>query len=111
MAHDALAAHARDDIGISQQTSAQPVAAALASALSFTFGALLPLLTVYFYRTEHLPIVVGVFSLVFLALLGAVSARLSGASMLTGIARVTFWGALAMVVTALVGMVFDVTTV
>jgi VIT1/CCC1 family predicted Fe2+/Mn2+ transporter len=111
MAHDALAAHARDDIGISEQTSARPIAAAFASALSFTIGALLPLLTVYFYRDIHLPIVVGIFSLLFLAFLGAVSSRLSGASIFIGIVRVTFWGTLAMVATAMIGMVFDVTAI
>jgi VIT1/CCC1 family predicted Fe2+/Mn2+ transporter len=109
MAHDALAAHARDDIGISEQTSAQPLLAAFTSALSFTLGALLPLLTLYFYRGEHLPIVIGTFSLLFLAFLGAVSARLSGASIFIGVARVTFWGTLAMVATAMIGMAFDVT--
>lgn len=110
MSHDALAAHARDDIGISEQTSAQPIAAAAASALSFTLGALLPLLAVYFYRAEHLPLVVAAFSLLFLAGLGAVSAHLSGAKIITGIARVSFWGALAMIATALIGLVFDATT-
>tara|TARA_R110002153_G_scaffold25502_4_gene80735 strand:- start:8385 stop:9077 length:693 start_codon:yes stop_codon:yes gene_type:complete len=108
MAHDAIGAHARDDIGISEQSSAQPITAALASALSFTLGALLPLLTAYFYQGENLSLVVALLSLVFLAMLGALSAHLSGAKMLTGIARVSFWGSLAMVTTALVGVVFDV---
>lgn len=108
MAHDAIGAHARDDIGISEQSSARPVTAALASALSFTLGALLPLLTVYFYQGENMSFFVAVLSLVYLALLGAVSAHLSGAKLLTGVARVSFWGTLAMLATALVGIIFDV---
>jgi VIT1/CCC1 family predicted Fe2+/Mn2+ transporter len=108
MAHDAIGAHARDDIGISAHSSAQPITAALASALSFTIGALLPLLTAYFYQADNLSIVVALLSLVFLAMLGALSAHLSGAKILTGIARVSFWGTIAMVATALVGIIFDV---
>jgi VIT1/CCC1 family predicted Fe2+/Mn2+ transporter len=108
MAHDALAAHSRDEIGISEISAAQPISAAISSALSFTLGAMLPLLTAYLYQGGNLPIVVAVLSLVFLAMLGAVSAVLSGAKILTGVARVTFWGTLAMAVTAIVGLVFDV---
>jgi VIT1/CCC1 family predicted Fe2+/Mn2+ transporter len=108
MAHDAIGAHARDDIGISEHSSAQPITAALASALSFTIGALLPLLTAYFYQADNLSIVVSLLSLVFLAMLGAVSAHLSGAKILIGIARVSFWGTIAMAATALVGIIFDV---
>jgi vacuolar iron transporter family protein len=109
MDYDALAAHARDEIGISDLTSAKPLAAAFSSALSFTIGALLPLLTAYFYSGDNLSLVVAVLSLVFLAMLGAISAYLSGAKIVIGIARVSFWGTLAMVVTALVGIVFGVT--
>lgn len=87
MTHDALGAHARDEIGISEQTQAQPMVAAFSSALSFTVGALLPLMTAYFYDTDSLPLVIAVLSLVFLATLGAVSSYLSGAKMVTGIAR------------------------
>lgn len=93
MTHDALGAHARDEIGISEQTSAQPVTAALASALNFTLGALLPLLTVFLYPSDYLSWVIAALSLVFLAMLGALSALLSGAKILTGIIRVSFWGA------------------
>ncbi|WP_133011545.1 VIT1/CCC1 transporter family protein [Marinomonas flavescens] len=107
MSRDALGAHARDDIGISEQTSAKPVTAALVSALSFTLGALLPLLTTYFYHANNLSFVISVLSLFFLAILGAISTYLSGAKMVIGIARVSFWGALAMSVTALVGFAFD----
>jgi VIT1/CCC1 family predicted Fe2+/Mn2+ transporter len=108
MAHDALGAHSRDEIGISEQSPAQPISAAISSALSFTVGATLPLLTVYLYRDDNLVLLVAVLSLVFLAILGAVSSFLSGARILTGIVRITFWGTLAMVVTAIVGIAFDV---
>jgi len=108
MEHDALGAHARDEIGISEQTSAQPVTAAIASALSFTLGALLPLLTVFLYPSDYLSWVIAALSLVFLAMLGALSALLSGAKIFTGIIRVSFWGALAMTATAIVGVIFDV---
>jgi len=107
MAHDALGAHARDDIGISEQTSAQPITAALVSATSFTVGALLPLITAFVYSSDYLTGVIAATSLVFLAMLGATSAYLSGASVLTGIIRVSFWGILAMSATALVGILFD----
>lgn len=108
MKHDALGAHSRDEIGISELTQAQPLVAAFSSALSFTIGALLPLLTACFYSKDNLPFVVAAFSLGFLVILGAASAYLSGAKMYIGMARVTFWGALAMLVTALVGIAFDV---
>jgi len=110
MGHDALGAHSRDEIGISEQTQAQPLMAAFSSALSFTVGALLPLLVAYFYTANNLPFVIAAFSLVFLALLGGVSSYLSGTRIHVGVARVTFWGAVAMTVTALVGITFDVAT-
>ncbi|WP_166424294.1 VIT family protein [Paraglaciecola sp. 20A4] len=109
MSHDALGAHARDDIGISELTSAKPLSAAFASALSFTFGALLPLMTAYFYQADNLSLVIALLSLIFLAMLGVISAYLSGAKILTGVVRVTFWGALALLATALVGQAFNVT--
>lgn len=108
MEHDALGAHARDDIGISEQTSAQPLQAALSSAFSFTFGASLPLLTAFVVDVEQIPWMVALLSLVFLSMLGAISAYLSGARLLVGVLRVSFWGCLAMAVTALVGILFDV---
>lgn len=108
MNHDALGAHARDDIGISEQTSAQPLQAAFSSALSFTLGALLPLLTAFFVEVQQIPWMVALLSLVFLSMLGAASAYLSGAKLMVGILRVSFWGCLAMAVTAMVGIVFDV---
>mgnify|MGYP003646312769 FL=1 len=108
MSHDALGAHARDEIGISELTQAQPLMAAFSSACSFTVGALLPLVVAYLYTADNLSFVIAGFSLVFLALLGGVSSFLSGTKMYIGVARVTFWGALAMVATALVGIAFDV---
>ncbi|MDF1691525.1 MAG: VIT family protein [Zhongshania sp.] len=108
MAHDALGAHSRDEIGISELTQAQPVIAAFSSALSFSVGAALPLLTVLFYKSPDVSLLVAILSLFFLAALGAVSAYLSGAKIYTGVVRVTLWGALAMAATALVGIAFDV---
>ena len=109
MSHDALGAHARDELGISETLSAQPVLAALASAASFAVGAALPLaVALLAARTQGpgLMIWVALTSLVFLALLGAVAARVGGANALIGAWRVTFWGALAMAITAAVGALF-----
>ena len=106
MEHDALGAHARDELGISEALSARPVQAALASAASFAVGAVLPLaVTVVAPASSLIPWVSGT-SLLFLALLGAVAARVGGASSLLGAWRVTFWGALAMALTAGVGALF-----
>jgi len=103
MAHDALGAHARDELGISRTVSARPVQAALASAASFAVGAAMPLLvTVLAPETSLIPCVAGT-SLVFLAFLGGWAARTGGAGMTVGAMRVTFFGALAMAVTAGVG--------
>ena len=103
MAHDALEAHARDELGLSEMTMAKPIQAALASAASFAAGAALPVLLVVFTPIAAIIPVVAVSSLVFLAILGAIAARAGGASMLTGAVRVTFWSALAMAATALIG--------
>jgi vacuolar iron transporter family protein len=106
MKHDALGAHARDELGISETMSARPVQAALASAASFAIGAALPLaVTALVPYPSLLPSVSGT-SLVFLAVLGFISARAGGASVLTGAWRVTFWGALAMAITAGAGALF-----
>ena len=106
MAKDALAAHMRDELGISEAISARPVQAALTSAISFAVGAALPLLMVVITPVYVLvPLVFGI-SLVFLALLGIVAAKIGGASILMAAARVTFWGALAMALTAGVGRLF-----
>jgi VIT1/CCC1 family predicted Fe2+/Mn2+ transporter len=106
MAHDALGAHARDELGITPNLSARPVQAALASAASFTAGAALPLLVALVAPPSALISVVAGSSLVFLAGLGAVAARTGGAPAAAGAWRVTFWGALAMAVTAGVGALF-----
>jgi VIT1/CCC1 family predicted Fe2+/Mn2+ transporter len=106
MAHDALGAHARDELGIYETFRARPIQAALASASSFAVGAAMPLLvTVMVPAARLIPIVSGT-SLLFLALLGGVAARVGGAGVLKGAIRVTFWGALAMALTAGVGSLF-----
>ena len=103
MAHDALGAHARDELGITPAQRARPIQAALASAASFAAGAALPLAVAVAAGTEHgIALIAGV-SLVSLAVLGGVAARAGGASIATGALRVTFWGALAMAITAAVG--------
>jgi VIT1/CCC1 family predicted Fe2+/Mn2+ transporter len=106
MAHDALGAHARDELGISAAFSARPIQAALTSAGSFAVGAALPLLAVAAVSPSSLIPVVSVTSLVFLAILGGLAARVGGAKVTTGAMRVTFWGALAMALTAGVGALF-----
>ena len=106
MAHDALGAHARDELGMSEVTLARPVQAALASAAAFGAGALLPVAMVLVLPLEILSVGVGAASLVLLGVLGATAARLGGAPTATGALRVGFWGAVAMMVTALVGRVF-----
>jgi VIT1/CCC1 family predicted Fe2+/Mn2+ transporter len=105
-AHDALAAHARDELGISESLSARPVQAAFASAGTFAVGAAMPLLTAVIAPGAYLiPLVAGS-SLMFLAILGGLAAFTGGASPARGAARVTFWGALAMGLTAGVGALF-----
>jgi VIT1/CCC1 family predicted Fe2+/Mn2+ transporter len=106
MAHDAIGAHARDELGISEASRARPIQAALASACSFAAGAVMPLLVASMASPARvIPIVAGS-SLLFLALLGGLAARAGGAGMIVGALRVTFWGALAMAVTAGVGSLF-----
>jgi vacuolar iron transporter family protein len=106
MAHDAIGAHARDELGISTTLAARPVQAALASAASFAVGAALPLAVVWLAGERHLIVWVSVMSLAFLALLGVVAARAGGAKVGASAVRVTFWGALAMAITAGVGSLF-----
>ena len=106
MTHDALGAHARDELGISTTLAARPVQAALASAASFAVGAALPMLVAVLAPATSLIGFVCASSLVFLALLGAIAARAGGARILAGAWRVTFWGALAMGITAGVGTLF-----
>jgi len=124
MAHDALGAHARDELGLTEITTARPLQAAIVSALTFSLGALLPLLMVMVFpylplahisqilidntRLDTMPLIatVGFISLFSLMLLGGLSAWTGGASVLKAIARVTFWGTLSMVITASVGFLF-----
>jgi vacuolar iron transporter family protein len=106
MAHDALGAHARDELGMSEVTRARPIQAALASAAAFAAGAALPVLLVVFLPLAVItPVVVGS-SLALLVVLGGAAARLGGAPLVTGALRVAFWGAVAMGCTALVGRLF-----
>jgi VIT1/CCC1 family predicted Fe2+/Mn2+ transporter len=109
MRKDALGAHARDELGISETLSARPVQAALASAGSFAIGAALPLALVFIVPLSALVWTVSGCSLLFLALLGAMAARAGGAPVWNSVVRVTFWGALAMALTAGVGAMFGAT--
>lgn len=108
MRHDALGAHARDELGISDLTAARPLQAAGASAAAFSVGAAMPLLVAYVSDVENIITAVAITSLIFLATLGIVSARAGGGSKMRAALRVTFWGALAMGLTALVGRLFGV---
>jgi len=105
-AHDALGAHARDELGAFEHSLARPLQAALASAAAFTVGAVLPALLVWFAPLPQLSIWIVVSTLVLLSVLGGLAARMGGAPMLRGAARVTFWGAVAMAASALVGHLF-----
>ena len=106
MTKDALAAHGRDELGISEVTTARPVQAAFASAAAFSIGAVLPLLMVVVAPADMLVPVVSGSSLAFLALLGAIGGKAGGAGVLRATARVTFWGAIAMALTAGIGKFF-----
>jgi len=106
MAKDALTAHAHDELGISEITAARPVQAALTSAATFSAGAAMPLLMVVLSPATMLVPIVSAASLAFLALLGAIGAKAGGASVLRATARVSFWGALAMALTAGIGRLF-----
>jgi VIT1/CCC1 family predicted Fe2+/Mn2+ transporter len=106
MAHDALGAHSRDELGISDSTAARPIQAALTSAAAFAIGAALPLTVALVVPAPDAIVAISVSSLIFLALLGVVGAKMGGANILTAAVRVTFWGALAMAVTAAIGALF-----
>jgi vacuolar iron transporter family protein len=108
MTHDALGAHARDELGITHALRARPIQAALTSAASFAVGAAMPLLITELAPERELILLVSGTSLLFLALLGGVAARVGGAGVAAGAIRVTFWGALAMTVTATVGALFRI---
>ena len=109
MNHDALGAHARDELGISEITTARPIHAAMTSAMTFSVGAAFPLLMVVLAPPSLLAPIVSAASLVFLALLGAIGARAGGASILRATARVAFWGAAAMALTAGIGKLVGAT--
>jgi len=109
MAHDALGAHARDELGLTPHSAARPLQAATASATTFAAGAALPLLTALFVPMGLLVPAVAGTSLVCLATLGVVAARIGGAPAWIAAARVTFWGVIAMVATAVVGYLFKTT--
>lgn len=109
MAHDAIGAHARDELGITEALSARPLQAAFASASSFAIGAALPLLVVLFTSERYLIPVVSGTSLLFLAMLGGLAAWAGGANVISGVMRITFWSAVAMGVTAGVGRLFGAT--
>ncbi|MCG6121547.1 MAG: VIT family protein [Microvirga sp.] len=106
MAKDALGAHARDELGVSEVTTARPIQAALTSAATFAVGAAMPLAMVLVMPSGFLVAGVAIASLAFLALLGAVGARAGGANVARATLRVTFWGALAMALTAGIGAIF-----
>ncbi len=103
MQKDALEAHAREELGISEVTTARPIVAALTSALTFAVGAMMPLAMVWVAPPSHLVMLVSAASLLFLALIGAIGAKAGGANVLRATARVTFWGAFAMALTAGIG--------
>lgn len=106
MAHDALGAHMRDELGIHEAMVARPVQAAMTSAASFAAGAIVPVLTVLLFPGDRLAVAVTIASLLLLAILGGLGARTGGASIARGVTRVTFWGALAMGASAAVGALF-----
>ncbi|MCO6428328.1 VIT family protein [Nitrosomonas communis] len=108
MAHDALGAHLRDELGIYERVSAKPIQAAFASAGMFTIGASMPLIATFIAPAVHIIPIVASFSLSSLAMLGTLAAYLGGANIMVGAIRVTFWGALAMGLTAVVGNLFGV---
>ncbi len=110
MSHDALGAHARDELGISEITTARPLQAALASAMSFSVGAILPLLVAVIVTTQWAIPAIALSALVSLAILGGIAAKAGGAPIRPGIIRITFWSALAMAVSSGVGAVFGVIT-
>jgi vacuolar iron transporter family protein len=109
MTKDALGAHARDELGLTEELAARPMQAALASAATFAVGAAVPIVTVLLAPANRLSFVVSIVSLICLATLGAIAARAGGAPAAKGAARVAFWGALAMALTAAVGRLFGTT--
>lgn len=110
-AHNALEAHARDELGINEITQAKPLVAALSSGASFIFGGILPVLVAYFGSLEYMEYVQYIFAVVFLAVLGAIAAKAGGSNMWKAILRISFWGTVAMAITAWIGHFFGVSVV
>ena len=106
--HDALAAHVRDELGINEISKAHPIQAALASGASFVFGGILPLLVVFLFPLKSLELYIYGFSIIFLMILGAVSAKTGGSKIIKAVTRITFWGTVAMGITALIGYFFGI---
>ena len=106
-AHDALLAHARDELGINEITQARPLQAALSSGASFIFGGILPVIVAYLGPIDSMEYVQYGFAVVFLMVLGAIAARAGRSNMLKAVLRISFWGTIAMVITALIGHLFD----
>jgi VIT1/CCC1 family predicted Fe2+/Mn2+ transporter len=107
-AHDALGAHARDELGINEITQARPLQAALASGAAFVFGGILPVVVAFFASLDLMIYLQYIFALVFLIALGGVAARTGGSNVLKAVLRITLWGTLAMGITALIGYLFGV---
>lgn len=107
-AHNALDAHARDEIGINEMTSAKPILAAWSSALSFSFGALFPLIAILLSSEKYLSFTVGIVGVLSLALLGAIASYFAGTSLLKGSLRVAIWGVLAMLLSSWIGSFFNI---
>lgn len=107
-AHNALEAHARDELGINEITQAKPLMAAFSSGASFIFGGLLPVLVAYFGSLKYMEYVQYIFAVVFLAVLGGIAAKAGGSNMWKAIIRISFWGTVAMAITALIGHLFGV---
>ena len=108
--HNALEAHARDELGINDISQAKPLQAAFASGAAFIFGGILPILVALYAKIDNMILFQYVFSILFLALLGAIAAKTGGSSVWKAVIRITFWGTLAMLFTALIGYLFGVTT-
>ncbi|MGZ3899868.1 MAG: VIT1/CCC1 transporter family protein [Bacteroidia bacterium] len=106
--HDVLGAHIRDELGINDITQAKPIQAALASGASFTAGGILPLLVTLFFPLKNMEYYLYGFAIIFLVLLGAIAARTGGSSIKKAVMRITFWGTVAMGLTAFVGYLFEV---
>ncbi len=106
--HNALEAHARDELGINEITEAKPLQAALSSGVAFVTGGFLPVLAAYFAPLDYMEYIQYVFAILFLAILGMIAARAGGSSPLKAVMRITLWGTLAMGITALIGHLFQV---